>query len=1106
MKNLIRSGYIVTLGFTLLLSPLVRAQADSHPESAHGIPTDEWVIELGSHQDPRSVAAAIGAELLGPVGAIPNTYLFRMAEEDLQKAGYEARARARIAGSGKFRLVEQQVARQYFPRAEAVSEDPLVRQQWHHENLGQRGGTAREDANVLEAWKLGYSGAGITIAVVDEGTEVAHPDLAPNYQFGTGLDINDNDNDPSPEAADESHGTAVSGVSVAASNGIDGAGVAHASLLVPIRILAAPITGAEGAEAMTHRLQYVDVYNNSWGPSDDLLVFFGGPSGTFLNALRTGVQTGRGGRGAIYVWAAGNGALSDDNANYDGFVNSRYTVAVGAVGADGRAASYSEPGACLLVVAPSQGAGPGILTTDQTGTAGYSPNNTTFSFNGTSAAAPLVSGVVALMLEANPNLGWRDVQQILAKSAVKNDPTHPDWSRNGAGYNINHRYGFGRVDAAGAVKLAENWVNVGPELSYNSGLQSLNWGLNLNQMREASVVVSDSIKIQHVDVTVSANSTNWGGLEIVLVSPEGTESRLAEPHTHLSDGTTVWTFNSLRHLDETSAGTWRLRITDRDAGGTPTVNSWSLSIYGESALTSKNRAPLADDLDIVATQFPLVLNAVNSATDPDGDGLSLLSVKKGAGSTTSYQANGEITYAGGEGFRGSDVIGYTLSDGKGGTVHRTIVITSPLPTAANDSVATVADRDVLFDALDNDFDLQGDPISLVSVGQPRSGTLDLIGDSFRYVPQPGFVGWDRFSYLITDGTDGQDEGWVTVSVTDKPDFALQFDGLNSRAVAPAEEGIQFGNTFTVEAWIKPESYGEYVTGFGRIIDKGPLAFFINGFGHPFYHDQSMVLYYEDTTGAAIAANTASGAIKLGEWQHVAVTVDLSLSNPVRFYLNGQALSTVYPAEVGQPVAGRTLANNRFDDLYIGEAETLERAFYGAIADVRAWKVVRNSAQIVGGKDLALSGAELGLMANWQFNEGYGPILGDIGLAAAHATIVDADWTTRVLPWQSVLDYFDGPVDNGDGWFEDRTFGWLYADFFNDVYHPNLGWLIAAGSGGNDDFWFYSGRAGLGWLYTTRELYPWFYSLDQAAWLFYQQSSPGWFFNADPLVQEWILFE
>lgn len=82
---------------------------------------------------------------------------------------------------------------------------------------------------------------------------------------------------------------------------------------------------------------------------------------------------------------------------------------------------------------------------------------------GTSYACPVVSGVVALMLEANPELGWRDVQGIFASTSQKTDSTDESWTTNAAGFNHSYKYGFGLVDAYAAVTKGETWKNYGVE-------------------------------------------------------------------------------------------------------------------------------------------------------------------------------------------------------------------------------------------------------------------------------------------------------------------------------------------------------------------------------------------------------------------------------------------------------------------------------------------------------------------------------------------------------------------------------------------------------------------------------------------------------------------
>ena len=163
-----------------------------------------------------------------------------------------------------------------------------------------------------------------------------------------------------------------------------------------------------------------------------------------------------------------------DNSNYDGYANSIHTIAVGASSYFGDRASYSEPGTNLVVAAPSGGGAgqifeivinglpyqfpyPGVTTTDIAGFSGYDQGDYTPTFNGTSAAAPMVSGVVALMLEANPALGWRDVQEILLRSANVLQGDAGGWTTNKAGLTFHPDYGSGGVNREDAVAMARKY-------------------------------------------------------------------------------------------------------------------------------------------------------------------------------------------------------------------------------------------------------------------------------------------------------------------------------------------------------------------------------------------------------------------------------------------------------------------------------------------------------------------------------------------------------------------------------------------------------------------------------------------------------------------------
>ena len=457
----------------------------------------------------------------------------------------------------------------------AVPNDTRFANQWHLRNTGQTGGTPGADANVVGAWD-GVTGVGVTIGIVDDGVDYLHRDLAPNYDTSIDYDFLDDDDDARPVFSFENHGTSVAGVAAAAGfNGQDVTGSAPDARLVGLRSVGAGMTDRLVANTLSHRLQEIDVYNNSWGPPDS-----GQGKDTFgpltLAAFEQGVTAGRGGLGGVYVWAAGNGLGNDDNVNYDGYASSRYTLAVGAVDHDGRQSWYSEPGASMLVTAHSSS--PGIVTTARGG-------GIDFQFGGTSSSSPLASGVVALMLEANPDLSWRDVQHVLVETAARTDPNDNGWAVNGAGHTVNHKYGHGAVDAAAAVALAADWEPVADEASVSTGYVAVN--ANVPDSNAGGVAipfeVAGGLRAESVELVADIDTTYRGDLLVTLESPDGTVSVLAEPHGDFNDDYDRWTFGSTHHWGELTDGTWTLRVADLVGGDLARVNGFEFNAYGTPA-------------------------------------------------------------------------------------------------------------------------------------------------------------------------------------------------------------------------------------------------------------------------------------------------------------------------------------------------------------------------------------------------------------------------------------------------------------------------------------------------------------------------------------------
>ncbi len=508
-----------------------------------------------------------------------------------------------------------------------IPNDALINNQWHLINSGQTGGVAFEDINVIDIWDTYKGSSNEVVAIVDDGLEINHEDLYQNIVLGQSYDFIDMDEDPT--AGD--HGTSVAGLVAAKGNNLTGvSGVAPEAGMVGYRLLP-NTTEASEASALSKSTQVVDIYNNSWGPVDIALTL-DGPGELTKAAIKNGVMTGRGGAGSIYVWAVGNGGELNDNGNYDGYANSRYTIAVGATTDQGTEANYSEPCSCLIVSAPSDGGGAGIQTTDRTGAEGYEAGNYTSTFGGTSASAPIVSGVIALMLQANPELTWRDVQKILALSATQVDPTDNGWAINGAGYAVNHKFGFGLVNAEIAVRMAEHWLSAGPEIIIDKNASPfISIPDNNSTGVSSSINIQESINVEYVEVTfTSTDHTFRGDLQIDLISPDGTISILGTPRFDPGTGYDHWTFGTSMHLHEVSAGLWTLKVTDQFSDDTGTFESWSLKIYGNNDADGDritNNLDSDDDNDGIPDHTELAngldpFNGFDINGDHDGDGYS----------------------------------------------------------------------------------------------------------------------------------------------------------------------------------------------------------------------------------------------------------------------------------------------------------------------------------------------------------------------------------------------------------------------------------------------------------------------------------------------------
>ncbi|MDP7063070.1 MAG: S8 family serine peptidase [Planctomycetota bacterium] len=472
----------------------------------------------------------------------------------------------------------------------ALPTDPNFGSQWHLLNTQN----TIADVNIEGAWNAGITGAGQVIGIVDGGVQLSHPDLNDNYNSAA-----------SRSGGSSSHGTSCAGVSAAeANNGRGGVGAAYDAEWSNLYYGSSSTT----ATNFGHRNDLNDIKTNSWGPWDNGTISY--MSSAERSALENAVFNGRGGLGTVFCWAAGNGGTAD-RVEYDPYASSRLTLAIGAIGDSDTRSYYNERGSSMTVVAHSSGNNRGIYTTT-------SGSSYTSNFGGTSSSSPLGAGVVALILDANPALTWRDVTGVLIESARKNNPGHSNWMTNATGRDISIDYGFGAIDADDAVQTALNWTNYGAEQSASSGQVNVNQSIpdNNNSGLNRTVSIANDFIIESVELKMNVDHNYVGDLYIRLVAPSGTGSVLTHVRNDSTDDYNNFIFTSLRPFGESSMGDWTVEISDRDSGTTGTWENFTLTVYGHDGSGSGTTMTLSSPPVTAgaAVNFQVTNANANSAT------------------------------------------------------------------------------------------------------------------------------------------------------------------------------------------------------------------------------------------------------------------------------------------------------------------------------------------------------------------------------------------------------------------------------------------------------------------------------------------------------------
>ncbi len=540
------------------------------------------------------------------------------------------------------------------PSAEAtvyngLPKDDYSKYQWHLLDQGavvNTNGIATvggNDLGVEGLYKRGIFGKGVKVRIVDDGYYAEHEDLKKPLDMENSYNAETGKKDPTPPKKTDTHGTQVAGLIGADGSNAKGLrGVAPYVKMEAFKIKTAENGGLEISEADLRKAwlggdKNVAIVNNSWGataitrnPDDEKI-------------LEEGTKM-RGGLGRIYLIAAGNSGFNqgEDNFGSDDAVtsytrNSQYSITVGSVRNENIITQYSSQGSNILVSSYGGGIFPTtaalMATTAVPGTSHTTwksdlKKQYTFAFNGTSAATPVASGALALVLEKCPNLSYRDVKCLIAHTASKVDPNYdgltikapnvpsyhtapqPDndsdfgmqengygYVENGAGLTHSNYYGYGLINPAGMIAkcTAPGFSSLPPKktnkfVQETTSLSDLsNPAASLGEIIKADpLTVSSSNRINKVEwvgLTVYATFEDLKKISIVLISPSGTVSRVLTHSvtalTELGEFGLGYRLSSVAFVDENPYGDWKVLVhTDSESGESGRVTKLELEIVG----------------------------------------------------------------------------------------------------------------------------------------------------------------------------------------------------------------------------------------------------------------------------------------------------------------------------------------------------------------------------------------------------------------------------------------------------------------------------------------------------------------------------------------------
>eukprot|EP00112_Aurelia_sp_Birch-Aquarium-sp1_P002144 Seg1232.14 transcript_id=Seg1232.14/GoldUCD/mRNA.D3Y31 product=Furin protein_id=Seg1232.14/GoldUCD/D3Y31 len=495
--------------------------------------------------------------------------------------------------------------------------------------------------NIRKAWSKGYTGKNVTICINDPtGVYYRHDDFIKRFNLAASYNFDKNISDPSPPSdagstTVDAHGSEMTGLAASeANNGKCGVGIAYDAYISGLNTLARK--GRSKSKIKAASLVYAneinDIYSCSWGPIIEMEATVGYMKAEVKAAVKRGSQTGRSGKGSIYVFANGNGGQLNGSCSYDEYMSSIYTLAISVVTGENKMSRQNVQCTGVSAVTYARDGAVGIANPHNLMPTCGNNNVCIKTSSSSSAAAAVASGILALVLQANPNLGWRDVQHLIARSSSSAFPSVV-WKTNKAGIRVSDGFGFGLLDADALTENAKNWTNVGPQLActvdykVNEKIHGVSTTIKtLDLTTWPANCGGDAQRInflEHVLLVVSFNFTVRKLVEIEIEAPTGTKSLVLRGgrifdtmYTEVKNLSLL----SLHHWGENPKGIWsmRLRSTNPSSANSGNLWQWGFHFYGtkDDPLASNTIKPSQIQANVTNTTTKPTSSPRSTATQP----------------------------------------------------------------------------------------------------------------------------------------------------------------------------------------------------------------------------------------------------------------------------------------------------------------------------------------------------------------------------------------------------------------------------------------------------------------------------------------------------------